>query len=122
MTGTRAAIYCRVSTEDQAERGTSLTDQQDRCTAFCQTESWIVAGLYVDDGISGATTERPELNRLLADARRGDFDRVVVTDPDRLSRDLVDGLIIERDLAARDVEVVYLIQPSMGPWSDSFAG
>ena len=42
------------------------------------------------------------------------FEQVVVTDPDRLSRDLVDGLTIERDLARSDVEVVYLVQPTMG--------
>ncbi len=113
MTATRAAIYCRVSTDDQAEHGTSLNDQQSRAGAYCDREGWAVAGLFVDDGVSGATTDRPELNRLLADAARRTFDRVVVTDPDRLSRDLVDGLVIERKLAAFGVEVVYLVQPSM---------
>jgi site-specific DNA recombinase len=114
MSATRAAIYCRVSTDEQAERGTSLADQQARCEAYCRSESWSVASIYIDDGASGATTERPQLTRLLHDAERRTFDRVVVTDPDRLSRDLVDGLIIERDLAAQGVEVVYLIQPTMG--------
>lgn len=109
-----AAIYCRVSTDEQAERGTSLTDQQTRCTAFCAAEDWPVAEVFIDEGISGATTERPELGRLIAAASRGLFNRVVVTDPDRLSRDLVDGLVIERDLTHLGVEVVYLIQPTMG--------
>ena len=36
----------------------------------------------------------------MAGATQRAFDRVIVTDPDRLSRDLVDGLVIERDLAA----------------------
>lgn len=109
-----AAIYCRVSTDEQAERGTSLTDQQARCAAFCAAENWPVAEVFIDDGVSGATTERPDLGRLIAAAGRGLFDRVVVTDPDRLSRDLVDGLVIERDLTHLGVEVVYLIQPTMG--------
>lgn len=110
----RAAVYCRVSTDDQADRGTSLLDQQERCDAYCQSESWTAVGPFIDDGISGATTDRPELSRLMKDAAQGAFDRVVVTDPDRLSRDLVDGLIIERDLAKHGVEVIYLVQPSMG--------
>ncbi len=114
MRAVRAAIYCRVSTDDQADRGTSLVDQQARCDAYCHTESWTVVGAFIDDGISGATTDRPELSRLMSEAAQGTFDRVVVTDPDRLSRDLVDGLIIERDLATHSVEVVYLVQPSMG--------
>lgn len=114
MTAARAAIYCRVSTDEQAERGTSLADQRVRCEGYCRAEAWTVVATYIDDGVSGATTQRPELSRLIDDSRRGIFDRVVVTDPDRLSRDLVDGLILERDLAAGGVEVVYLIQPTMG--------
>jgi DNA invertase Pin-like site-specific DNA recombinase/rubrerythrin len=111
---TRAVIYSRVSTEEQAEHGTSLQDQQERCEAYCRAESWTIADRFIDDGVSGATTERPELTRLLSLARSDSFDQVVVTDPDRLSRDLVDGLMVERELAAEGVGVVYLIQPSMG--------
>ncbi|MGE0728430.1 MAG: recombinase family protein [Acidimicrobiia bacterium] len=111
---TRAALYSRVSTDEQAERGTSLGDQQRRLERYCTTERWSIVDLFVDDGVSGATIERPGLQRLLTGARAGDFDVVVVTDPDRLSRDLVDGLVIERELAGLNVEVVYLIQPTMG--------
>lgn len=111
---TRAAVYVRVSTDEQAERGTSLPDQLSRTEAFCVERGWNVVHRYRDEGISGATIERPELQSMLVAARAGAFDRLVVTDPDRLSRDLVDGLVIERELAAAGVEVVYLIQPAMG--------
>lgn len=114
MTAARAAIYCRVSTDEQAERGTSLADQRSRCEAYCREQAWKVTHVYVDDGVSGATTDRPELTRLVAAAERRELDRIVVTDPDRLSRDLVDGLSLERDLARFEVEVTYLVQPTMG--------
>jgi DNA invertase Pin-like site-specific DNA recombinase len=110
---TRAALYSRVSTDEQAERGTSLADQQRRTGAYCETNGWEVAEQFVDDGVSGATIHRPALQQLLRSANAGAFDVVVVTDPDRLSRDLVDGLVIERELARADVGIVYLVQPTM---------
>lgn len=110
----RAAIYCRVSTDEQADRGTSLTDQQRRCIEYAESQNWDVVARFVDDGASGATLNRPALRDLTATAESNRFDRLIVTDPDRLSRDLVDGLIIERDLTRNNIDVVYLIQPTMG--------
>ena len=109
----RAVLYCRVSTEEQAERGTSLGDQARRCEEYAAERGWALVDRFIEDGVSGATTNRPALNRLLALADKQAFQVVVVTDPDRMSRDLVDGLVIERTLAASAVDVVYLIQPSM---------
>jgi site-specific DNA recombinase len=63
--------------------------------------------------VSGATITRPALSQLMADAAARMFNRVIVTDPDRLSRDLVDGLVIERDLTTTGVEVTYLVQPAV---------
>lgn len=109
-----AAIYCRVSTEEQAESGTSLSDQARRCEAYCSEMGWLAAGTFVDDGVSGARVDRPALTQLIEAAAQERFSKVVVTDPDRLSRDLVDGLLLERQLANHGVEVVYLVQPAMG--------
>jgi site-specific DNA recombinase len=110
----RAALYSRVSTEEQAEHGTSLSDQVRRTEAYCVDHGWTVAARYSDEGVSGATVERPALKNLIAGASAGEFDVVVVTDPDRLSRDLVDGLVVERELDQARVRTVYLVQPSMG--------
>ena len=109
----RAVLYCRVSTDEQAEHGTSLADQARRCERYALDRGWQVVDRFVDEGVSGATPDRPALNRLVSAAGENAFDVVVVTDPDRLSRDLVDGLVIERELASSAVEVVYLIQPAM---------
>lgn len=82
----RAACYTRVSTDEQAREGLSLPGQEERLRAFCASQGWQVAGLYVDDGYSGTTLERPGMRRLLADIAAGQVDLVVVYKLDRLSR------------------------------------
>ena len=53
---------------------------------YCQRRGWIIAGEYVDAGISGAKDSRPELNRLMADAHKRKFDVVCVWKFDRFAR------------------------------------
>jgi site-specific DNA recombinase len=86
---TRVACYARVSTEDQAERQT-VAAQTDFLRRYCDLHGLPIAGVYVDDGISGTTAleERPEGRRLLADAEAGAFDVVLVYRLDRLGRSL----------------------------------
>jgi DNA invertase Pin-like site-specific DNA recombinase len=92
MTTTRAAIYARVSTDEQVD-GTSLTEQLRRCSARIESEGWTLAGEYVDEGVSGAKalSDRPNGRRLLADIEAGKVDAVVVLKVDRLTRSLVHG-------------------------------
>jgi DNA invertase Pin-like site-specific DNA recombinase len=54
--------------------------------AYCKKRGWIIAGEYVDRGISGAQDSRPQLNRLMTDAHRRLIDVVVVWKFDRLAR------------------------------------
>jgi DNA invertase Pin-like site-specific DNA recombinase len=60
----RAAIYARVSTTDQ-----TCDLQLRELRQYISARGWQVAGEYVDTGWSGAAAARPELDRLLADAR-----------------------------------------------------
>jgi DNA invertase Pin-like site-specific DNA recombinase len=53
---------------------------------YCERRGWQIAGEYVDAGISGAKDSRPELNRMIADAHRRQFDGVVVWKFDRFAR------------------------------------
>jgi site-specific DNA recombinase len=95
----RLALYLRVSTEDQAERGTiraqmdllrSKVDLDNRGREMAGQPPIIIAGEYADDGISGAVPfgERPMGKRLLEDARAGLFRSVLVYRLDRLGRRL----------------------------------
>lgn len=85
---TRAAIYARYSTERQTDR--SIEDQQRNCHDRAAREGWTVVSEYADRGISGATSNRPDYQRMLAAALAGEFDVLVVDDLSRLSRDEVE--------------------------------
>lgn len=98
MRQNRVAIYARVSTEEQAEHGYSIDAQIDTLRTDCNQKGKLIAGEYVDRGISGKEmTKRHELKRLLRDAENGLFDEVVVWKINRLSRKTKDLLeIVER--------------------------
>ena len=57
----QAAIYARVSTEDQVD-GTSLDTQLERCRAYVSGRGWNLAGEFVDEGVSGSLSSRPALD------------------------------------------------------------
>jgi DNA invertase Pin-like site-specific DNA recombinase len=82
----RAAYYGRVSSEHQVD-GTSLGTQRDKCLAVIEAhDGWVIAGEYVDEGVSGAKGSRPELDRLMTACRAGEIDAVVVAKLDRFGR------------------------------------
>ncbi len=80
----RAAIYARVSTEDQAREGYSIAAQLKRLRSYCLARGWTVANEYVDDGFSGRSPERPEYKRMMHD--KDIWDVVVVLKMDRIHR------------------------------------
>ena len=86
MNTIRAAVYCRVSTKPQAgEDKVSIPDQVRECKAYIDKQGWVLAGTYVDPGISANTIERPALKRLLT--CMNEWDLVVAWDFDRFYRD-----------------------------------
>jgi site-specific DNA recombinase len=80
----RAALYTRVSTEDQAKEGFSLDAQLERLRSFAKAQGWGVAGEYVDEGQSGRTARRPEYQRMMAE--RHGWDTLLVLKMDRIHR------------------------------------
>lgn len=88
----RAAIYARVSTAQQVD-GTSLDEQVDRCRAWANAHGVSVVAVHRESGVSGATTSRPELDRLLAAARQGGIDTIVVFALDRWGRSMRNLLV-----------------------------
>jgi site-specific DNA recombinase len=83
-----AAGYCRVSTKDQFETGTSIADQKARIQTECKNKNWQLHKIYEDGGLSGTIEERPAVVELLKDAKAKSFDTVVFTKIDRASREL----------------------------------
>lgn len=85
------AIYIRVSTLDQARDGYSLEAQEKTLRKWCNDHKYEVFDLYADKGISGKDIEhRPDMNRLLKDAKEGKFDIVLFWALSRFTRSVSD--------------------------------
>jgi DNA invertase Pin-like site-specific DNA recombinase len=111
----RCAIYTRKSSEEGLEQEFhSLLAQREACEAFItsqQHEGWVCPrDGYDDGGFSGATIDRPALQRLLADIAAGRVDTVVVYKIDRLTRSLTDFAKIVEILDARSASFVSVTQ------------
>ena len=87
----QTAIYCRVSTEEQATEGFSIHAQKDKLTKYALSNDWDIVDYYVDDGISGKNlTERPQVSRLIEDVKKGKIKNVLIYKLDRLTRSVKD--------------------------------
>ena len=88
----RYAIYARYSSDLQ--RQTSIADQLRKCHEFAQSQGWVPVKdcIYTDEAISGVSTERPGLQRMLQAAlsMHRSFDVVLIDDTSRISRSLRD--------------------------------
>ncbi|MCL5058919.1 MAG: recombinase family protein [Actinobacteria bacterium] len=98
------AVYCRVSTEDQADART-IENQVDFAHRFCQLHGLDIHDFYLDDGVSGSipVEQRPSGSRLLRDAEKGFFRVVYVYRLDRLARATLDILKTHQRLSASEV-------------------
>lgn len=86
----KVAIYIRVSTEEQAKEGFSISAQRNKLEAYCISQGWEVIGFYVDEGISAKDMERPELKRMIKHIENGVIECVLVYRLDRLTRSVLD--------------------------------
>lgn len=86
----KCVIYRRVSTEMQSEEGFSLEAQKSRLLSYIESQGWTLVDDYADEGASAKNIERPALQRLIADMRKGKFEVVLVYRLDRLVRSVTD--------------------------------
>jgi site-specific DNA recombinase len=92
-----AAIYCRVSTDNQEREGTSLQTQLEACLKYCQGKGYDVSYRF-SEAYSGLSLERPELDKLRELVRTEAIDIIVCYSLDRLTRDPGHGVIITQEL------------------------
>ena len=98
------AIYCRVSTDEQAEFGYSIDEQKRLLEEWCKANDYIIYKCYSDRGISGKNIkDRPALKELLSDAKEGKFDMVISWKINRVSRKLEDVLKIVNILEKNNI-------------------
>lgn len=108
----RVALYARVSTDDQADRGTAEA-QKTFIRNFANLFEFEVVDEYIDDGVSGTVplAERPAGRRLLRDARSGQFTVVLVYRLDRLARSLRALLDAHAELEQARVNIRSVSEP-----------
>jgi len=99
----KTAIYARVSTFGN---GQSPEMQLRELREYVERRGWILAGEYVDEGISGAKDSRPQLNRLMDDAHKRKFDCVLVWKFDRFARSVSHLLRALETFKAQGIEFV----------------
>ncbi len=97
-----AAIYCRVSTDNQETEGTSLQTQLEACLKYCQDNNYNAAYRF-SESYSGLTLDRPKLSELRELIINEQIDVVVVYCLDRLSRDPTHGVILTQELEKSNV-------------------
>lgn len=110
----KAAIYLRVSTDEQADpglNGGSLESQEARCLALCEARGLEVVRVFTDAGASGGTLARPALAQLRESVSAGEVAAVVVYAVDRLSRSQADTLSLLAELEAHGAGLAAASQP-----------
>ena len=88
----RVFIYVRVSTLLQVEEGYSIPQQVDRLQKYCDAMGYEVIKVYIEDGHSGGTMDRPALKQMLKEIAKLHPDMILVDKLDRLSRSQFDTL------------------------------
>lgn len=95
----KVAVYCRVSTTEQAEEGYSIGEQERLIREYCVKRGYEVYRVFSDAGISGKDiVHRPAMQELLRDATEKKFDMVMSWKINRLSRKLEDAIKIVNTL------------------------
>ncbi|NRP75806.1 Transposon Tn3 resolvase [Ensifer psoraleae] len=114
-----AAIYARVSSDQQKEENT-IASQTAALVEFARAQGFSVPDEWVieDDGFSGASLERPGLERLRDLAAEGQIDAVLVHSPDRLSRKYAYQVLLTEEFARHGVETVFVKAPHSGTPED----
>lgn len=104
----RVAAYCRVSTEKE-EQLLSLEGQKNFFVDYAGRQGYDLVELYADEGISGTKLKnRAAFLRMMEDAKRGRFEKLLVKDVSRLARNTVDFLQTLRELKAMGIECVFV--------------
>jgi len=109
----KVALYARVSTERQQERGT-ISSQLDALRAAADADGHEVVEEFIDDGYSGSRLDRPALDRLRDAAEAGVLDGVICLAADRLARVYAYQVLIIEELARFGVSVRFLEGPAHG--------
>ena len=86
----KVGLYMRLSKDDERQgESLSIENQRNILTKYAQERGWTVIDEYVDDGYSGTNFDRPQVQRLLEDAKTGRIDTIIVKDLSRFGRNYI---------------------------------
>lgn len=99
-----AVIYARFSSERQTENSIDFQLRADK--AYCEQKGFRVVGEYIDRAMTGTNDNRPEFQRMIADAKKRQFAFVIVYRFDRFARNRYDSAIYKKRLERSGVRVL----------------
>jgi site-specific DNA recombinase len=102
----RAAGCVRVSTPKQVEEGESLEYQRRQIEHFVKEKGWILTKIYEDEGISGASMDRPDFKEMISDAKKGEFDYIIFYKLSRFARNARDFMTQQYELHQYNVQLI----------------
>jgi site-specific DNA recombinase len=104
----RAILYARVSTDEQARSGYSLAQQIEALREYATREGYQIVEEIVDPGQSGATLERPGMDRVRDLVAAGGVSVVMAQDRDRFSREPAYHYLLRREFGEHDTKICAL--------------
>lgn len=102
----KAALYARVSTEEQAREGFSLSAQMEVMRAYCELHDIVVVKEYIDDGYSGRSTNRKAYREMFSPPERKEWNVLVVLKIDRIHRNSRNFMNMMDDLKRHGQEFI----------------
>lgn len=105
---TITAMYLRLSRDDgENQESNSISNQRELIRSYCKERGIEIYGEYVDDGISGATFDRPSFKTMIKDMKEGKFNAITVKDLSRFGRDYIEsGKYIQKILPEHNIRFI----------------
>lgn len=104
-------IYCRVSTEEQAQTGYSISAQEKTCREYAEKLNLLVLQVFKDEGESATAIDRPSFQKMLKQCEEEPVDIVIVWQTDRFARNELDHFATKDRLQKLGVSVLSVAQP-----------
>ena len=109
----KAVIYARVSSEKQAERGTSIPAQIKICTEYIKKQGWTLYKTYIDEAKSALSVDRPAFQEMIEEAKKipPPFQAIVIYSFSRFARNRLDAITYKLLLRKRGIKIVSVTEP-----------
>ena len=104
----RAVAYARFSSDLQREE--SIDAQLRAIRKYCEEHDFVLLATYADKGISGTSDNRPEFQKMITTATKGDVDAVIVHKLDRFARNRYDSAFYKNILKKNNVKLISVLE------------